>query len=150
MKQKIERATVLLEALPYIRQFFQKRVVVKYGGHAIADDDLKQDFVLDLILLNYVGINLVVVHGGGPQIEEHLGKIGKASTFVDGMRVTDKETLEIVEMVLIGKINQEIVGLINQHDGHAIGLSGKDGSLIKARKMKGKKQIIFLQVCREL
>jgi acetylglutamate kinase len=125
---------VLLEALPYIREFRGKSVVIKYGGAAMESTDLKAPFALDVILLHLVGINPVIVHGGGPQIGALMKKLGKEPKFVGGMRVTDVETVEIVEMVLVGKINKEIVGLINLHGGRAVGLSGKDGGLIRARK----------------
>ena len=125
---------VLLEALPYIREFRGKSVVIKYGGAAMESTDLKAPFALDVILLHLVGINPVIVHGGGPQIGALMKKLGKEPKFVGGMRVTDVETVEIVEMVLVGKINKEIVGLINLHGGRAVGLSGKDGGLIQARK----------------
>lgn len=124
-----------MEALPYIRRFYGKTFVIKYGGHAMIDEDLKDTFAQDVVLLKYVGINPVVVHGGGPQINEVLKKMGTPTQFVRGMRVTDQETMDIVEMVLVGKINKEIVNLINQHGGMAVGLSGKDGGLILARKM---------------
>jgi acetylglutamate kinase len=126
---------VLMEALPYIRRFYGKTFVVKYGGNAMVDEELKDSFAQDIVLLKYVGINPVVVHGGGPQINEMLEKMGTPSQFVRGMRVTDQETMDIVEMVLVGKINKEIVNLINQHGGMAVGLCGKDGGLIRARKM---------------
>jgi len=135
MEAFIEKAEILLEALPYIRRFYGKTFVVKYGGAAMADEELKTGFAQDIVLLKYVGINPVVVHGGGPQINEMLKKMGTPSQFVRGMRVTDQETMDIVEMVLVGKINKEIVNLINQHGGMAVGLSGKDGGLIRARKM---------------
>jgi acetylglutamate kinase len=125
---------VLLEALPYIREFRGKSVVIKYGGAAMESDDLKAWFALDVVLLHLVGINPVIVHGGGPQIGALMKKLGKEPAFVGGMRVTDAETMEIVEMVLVGKINKEIVGLINHHGGRAVGLSGKDGDLLRARK----------------
>lgn len=131
-----DRAKVLIEALPYIRRFKNATVVVKYGGHAMVDEGLKKNFALDIILLKYVGLNPVVVHGGGPQIGEVLKRLSIESEFVDGMRVTDKETMDVVEMVLVGKINKEIVTLINQNGGQSVGLSGKDGRLITARKMK--------------
>jgi acetylglutamate kinase len=124
-----------MEALPYIRRFYGKTFVVKYGGSPMVDEELKASFAQDIVLLKFVGINPVVVHGGGPQINEMLEKMGTSIQFVRGMRVTDRETMEIVEMVLVGKINKEIVNLINQHGGMAVGLSGKDGSLIRARKM---------------
>ena len=124
-----------MEALPYIQRFYGKIFVVKYGGSAMADEELKASFAQDIVLLKYVGINPVVVHGGGPQINEMLEKMGTPTQFVRGMRVTDQATMDIVEMVLVGKINKEIVNLINQHGGMAVGLSGKDGALIRARKM---------------
>jgi acetylglutamate kinase len=130
-----ERAQVLMEALPYIRAFYGKRLVVKYGGHAMVKEDLKRSFAMDVVLMKYIGMNPVIVHGGGPQIGELMEKLGKVPHFVQGMRVTDAETMDIVEMVLGGKINKEIVGLINQHGGRAIGLSGKDGGLIKASRL---------------
>jgi acetylglutamate kinase len=131
-----ERAQVLMEALPYIRAFYGKRLVVKYGGHAMVKDDLKTSFAMDVVLMKYIGMNPVIVHGGGPQIGELMERLGKVPHFVQGMRVTDAETMDIVEMVLGGKINKEIVALINQHGGRATGLSGKDGGLIKASRLK--------------
>jgi acetylglutamate kinase len=133
-----ERAQVLMEALPYIRAFYGKRLVVKYGGHAMIKDDLKTSFAMDVVLMKYIGMNPVIIHGGGPQIGELMERLGKVPQFVQGMRVTDAETMDIVEMVLGGKINKEIVGLINQHGGRAIGLSGKDGGLLKASRLKVK------------
>ena len=127
-------AEVLLEALPYIRQFSGKTVVIKYGGAAMEQADLKEQFALDVILMAYVGINPVIVHGGGPQIGAMMKRLGKEPKFVGGMRVTDAETVEIVEMVLVGKINKEIVGLINHHGGRAVGLSGKDADLLRAHR----------------
>ncbi len=135
MKSQVERAAVLIEALPYLKKFYQKTVVIKYGGHAMVDEQLKESFAKDIVLLKYVGINPVVVHGGGPQIGSMLNKIGKESSFRYGMRVTDEETMDVVEMVLAGKVNKEIVSLLNRHGGRAVGLSGKDGHLIEARKM---------------
>src|SRR5207247_10889156 len=123
------RAEVLLEALPYIREFRGKTVVIKYGGAAMERADLKEPFALDVILLHLVGINPVIVHGGGPQIGALMKRLGKEPSFVGGMRVTDEETVEIVEVVLVGKINKEIVGLLHRHGGTASGLSGKDGPL---------------------
>ena len=128
-------AKVLTEALPYIKRFNRKTIVIKYGGNAMADDVLKNDFARDVVLMKLVGMNPVVVHGGGPQIGELLKRMGKESEFVDGMRVTDSETMDIVEMVLGGQVNKEIVNLINKHGGSAVGLTGKDGDLIHARKM---------------
>ncbi|HEX2384945.1 MAG TPA: acetylglutamate kinase [Candidatus Binatia bacterium] len=135
MERFIGKAEVLMEALPYIRRFYGKTFVVKYGGNAMVDEELKDSFAQDIVLLKYVGINPVVVHGGGPQINEMLEKMGTPTQFVRGMRVTDPATMDIVEMVLVGKINKEIVNLINQHGGMAVGLCGKDGALIRARKM---------------
>ena len=128
------RAEILLEALPYIREFRGKTIVIKYGGAAMERADLKDPFALDVILLRLVGINPVIVHGGGPQIGALMKRLGKESRFVGGMRVTDQETVEIVEMVLVGKINKEIVGRINHNGGKAIGLSGKDAGLLRARR----------------
>ena len=134
IQNSMERADILLEALPYIKRFYNKTIVIKYGGHAMVDDELKDKFAQDVVMMKYIGINPVVVHGGGPQIGTLLKKLGKESKFIQGMRVTDEETMNIVEMVLVGMVNQEIVGLINQHGGNAVGLSGKDGNLIKAEK----------------
>ena len=128
-------AHVLTEALPYIRRFQGKTVVIKYGGNAMVDDELKSGFARDVVLMKLVGINPVVVHGGGPQIGQLLEKLGKESHFIDGMRVTDSETMDVVEMVLGGLVNKEIVNLITHHGGRAVGLTGKDGDLIRARKM---------------
>ena len=135
MENFISKAEVLMETLPYFRRFYGKTFVIKYGGHAMADEELKESFAQDVVLLKYVGINPVIVHGGGPQIDQVLDRMGITSRYVRGMRVTDQETLDIVEMVLVGKVNKEIVNLINQHGGMAVGLSGKDGGLILARKM---------------
>ncbi len=132
-------AEVLTEALPYIRRFQGKTIVIKYGGHAMVKQNLKESFAQDVILMKLVGINPVIVHGGGPQISKILAKIGKESRFVDGMRVTDSETMDVVEMVLGGLVNKEIVNLINSLGGRAVGLTGKDGHLIKARKLDVKK-----------
>ncbi len=136
MQKLIDKATVLMEALPYIRRFYQKTIVIKYGGHAMIEKELKKDFAMDITLMNYIGLNPVVVHGGGPQIEEVLKKMGKSSKFIEGLRVTDEEIMEVVEMVLVGKVNKEIVSLINQQGGKAVGLSGKDGHLITAKKLR--------------
>lgn len=132
----IEKADVLLEALPYIRRFAGKVMVVKYGGHAMEDDELKDSFAQDVALLKYVGMNPVIVHGGGPQIDAQLQKAGIVPRFVRGLRVTDAATMDIVEMVLVGKVNKEIVTLLNRHGGSAVGLSGKDGELVVARKRR--------------
>lgn len=129
------KAAILAEALPYIKRFHGKTVVVKYGGNAMTDDHLKQCFARDVVLLKLVGFNVVVVHGGGPQIENLLTRVGKKGEFIQGMRVTDAETMEVVEMVLGGQVNKEIVNLINQHGGKAVGLTGKDGSFIRAKKL---------------
>lgn len=134
ISNSIERADILLETLPYIRRFYNKTIVIKYGGHAMVDNELKDKFAQDVVMMKYIGINPVVVHGGGPQIGDLLKKVGKESKFVQGMRVTDEETMNIVEMVLVGMVNKEIVGLINRHGGNAVGLSGKDGNLIIAEK----------------
>lgn len=135
MQHVIEKASVLHEALPYIRRFHGRTFVVKYGGHAMVDAELKASFAKDICLLRYVGIHVVVVHGGGPQINATLKKMGVSSTFVSGLRVTDEPTMDVVEMVLGGQINQEIVGLICMQGGRAVGLSGKDDSFIRARKL---------------
>ncbi|GAB6268996.1 MAG: acetylglutamate kinase [Smithella sp.] len=134
IKNLMERADILLEALPYIKRFYNKTIVIKYGGHAMVDDELKDRFAQDIVMMKYIGINPVIVHGGGPQIGTLLKKLGKESKFIQGMRVTDEETMNIVEMVLVGTVNKEIVGLINRHGGNAVGLSGKDGNLIRAEK----------------
>lgn len=136
MQKYIQKIETLLESLPYIQQFYNKTIVIKYGGHAMVEERLKQSFALDIILMKYVGLNPVIVHGGGPQIGDLLKKLGKQSRFVNGIRVTDDETMDVVEMVLVGKVNKEIVGLINHYGGKAVGLSGKDGGLIKAKKLK--------------
>jgi acetylglutamate kinase len=134
----IEKAGILMEALPFIRAFWGKTFVIKYGGAAMEAPHLTESFAKDVILLRYVGMNPVIVHGGGPQIDALMKRLGKKPQRVAGMRVTDEETMEIVEMVLVGKINPEIVALINHHGGRALGLSGKDASLIRARKMTHK------------
>ncbi|WP_459948543.1 acetylglutamate kinase [Denitratisoma sp. agr-D3] len=129
------KAGILAEALPYIQKFHGKTIVVKYGGNAMTDEHLKQCFARDVVLLKLVGMNVVVVHGGGPQIESLLAKVGKKGEFIQGMRVTDAETMELVEMVLGGQVNKDVVNLINQAGGKAVGLTGKDGNLIRARKL---------------
>jgi acetylglutamate kinase len=134
VQRGIDKAKILIEALPYIRAFAGKTVVVKYGGAAMTDEALKQSVALDVILMRYVGMQPVVVHGGGPEITKAMERAGLTPTFVGGLRVTDQVTMKIVEMVLVGQINQELVTLINQHGGSAVGLSGKDGGLIRARK----------------
>src|SRR5512136_2043231 len=122
MDNPIDKAKVLIEALPYIRRFYDKTIVIKYGGSTMEEERLKRSFAQDVVLLKYIGINPVIVHGGGPQIGDLLTKIGKKSQFIEGMRVTDAETMDVVEMVLVGKVNKEIVNLINQHGGEAVGL----------------------------
>lgn len=133
-------AYVLTEALPYIKRFQGKTVVIKYGGNAMVDAQLKESFARDIVLMKLVGINPVVVHGGGPQIGKLLERLGKSSEFIQGMRVTDSETMDVVEMVLGGLVNKDIVNLINQHSGRAVGLTGKDGGLIRARKLQLRKE----------
>ncbi len=136
MQKLIEKAKILVEAMPYIQTFRGKTFVIKYGGNAMIDEGLKQSFAQDVVLLRYIGINPVIVHGGGPQIGKTMERMGKKPTFVSGQRVTDEETMDIVEMVLGGKVNKEIVNLINRAGGRAVGLTGKDGGLIQARKLK--------------
>lgn len=131
-----DRASILAQALPYIRRFHGKTLVIKYGGNAMTDPILQAAFAEDVVLLKLVGMNPVVVHGGGPQIESALSKIGKKGHFIQGMRVTDSETMEVVEWVLAGEVQQDIVGLINQAGGKAVGLTGRDGALIRAKKLK--------------
>ncbi|WP_456371243.1 acetylglutamate kinase [Thermodesulfatator atlanticus] len=130
------RAKVLIEALPYMRQFYGKVVVIKYGGHAMVNSSLKEAFAQDIVLMKLVGISPVVVHGGGPQISQVMEKMGVKPVFVQGQRVTDDDTMSVVEMVLVGTVNKDIVGLINRHGGKAVGLSGRDGDLVIAEKMK--------------
>jgi acetylglutamate kinase len=132
----VEKADVLLEALPYIRKFAGKVLVVKYGGHAMEDEELRDSFAQDVALLKYVGMNPVIVHGGGPQIDAALKAAGIQPRFVRGLRVTDQATMDIVEMVLVGRINKAIVALLNRHGGTAVGLSGKDGELVVARRSR--------------
>ena len=134
--KKSSVAEILIEALPYIQALDQKTVVIKFGGNAMVDEQLKSSFAQDIVLLKQVGVNPVIVHGGGPQIGKLLEQIGKESRFIEGMRVTDNETMDVVEMVLGGLVNKQIVSLINSHGGRAVGLTGKDGGLINARKMK--------------
>ena len=130
-----DKAKILAEALPYIRRFHGKTIVVKYGGNAMTEENLKQGFARDVVLLKLVGMNPVIVHGGGPQISDMLQRIGKQGEFIQGMRVTDAETMDVVEMVLGGLVNKDIVNLINRHGGLAVGLTGKDGAFIRAKKM---------------
>jgi acetylglutamate kinase len=134
MEKSIEKASTLLEALPYIKNFSGRTLVIKYGGAAMVSQELKENFARDVVLLKYIGINPVIVHGGGPEINQTLAKMGLATKFVDGHRVTDEATLDVVEMVLGGKVNKEIVHLINMWGGRAVGLTGKDGQLILAKK----------------
>lgn len=134
MKEIIEKAEVLIDALPFIRNFYGKTFVIKYGGAAQTKDELKESFAKDVAMLNFIGIRIVIVHGGGPKISATMEKMGKKPSFVHGQRVTDQETMDIVEMVLGGLVNKEIVSLINKHGGRAVGLSGKDGGLISAQK----------------
>ena len=136
MQELINKANVLVEALPWIREFNGKTIVIKYGGNAMVEESLKVGFARDIILMKYIGLNPVVVHGGGPQIAQVMSQMGLKSDFVQGMRVTDSATMNVVEMVLVGRVNKEIVGNINRQGGKAVGLSGKDGNLITARKME--------------
>jgi acetylglutamate kinase len=131
-----DKAEILAQALPYIRKFHGKTMVIKYGGNAMTDPELQADFAEDVVLLKLVGMNPVVVHGGGPQIEQALNRLGKKGEFIQGMRVTDDETMEVVEWVLAGQVQQDIVGLINQAGGKAVGLTGRDGGMIRAQKLK--------------
>ena len=131
-----DQAEILAQALPYIRRYHGKTIVIKYGGNAMTDPALQQDFAEDVVLLKLVGMNPIVVHGGGPQIDEALSRVGKKGTFIQGMRVTDAETMEVVEWVLAGEVQQDIVGLINAAGGKAVGLTGRDGGLIRARKLR--------------
>ncbi len=136
MQTLVEKAEVLTEALPYIRRFFGKTIVIKYGGHAMTEEELRRSFAVDVVLLKFIGLRPVVVHGGGPQIKSTLERLGKVSEFVDGLRVTDDETMEVVEMVLGGRVNHEIVELVQQAGGRAVGLTGSDGGLIKVRRKR--------------
>lgn len=140
MQESIDRAKGLIESLPYMQEFRHKTVVIKYGGHAMVDENLKKQFALDMILLKQIGINPVVVHGGGPQINQLLDRLEIKPSYVQGMRVTDGETMSVVEMVLVGKVNKEIVGNINHCGGRAVGLSGRDGDLVFAEKLQVSKK----------
>ncbi len=140
VEESIEKAKVLIEALPYMQEFRHKTIVIKYGGHAMVDEHLKRQFALDVILLKQIGINPVIVHGGGPQINNLLDRLGIKPNYVQGMRVTDGETMDVVEMVLVGQVNKQIVGLINHCGGKAVGLSGRDGDLVCAKKLKVKRK----------
>lgn len=152
IEELVSRAATLMEALPYIRKFYGKVIVIKYGGNAMVDEKLKESFAKDVIMMRYIGMIPVVVHGGGPQIGDVLAKMGIESKFHQGIRITDAATMDVVEMVLVGKVNKEIVSLVNQHGGRAIGLSGKDGQLLQAKKVtadatqqdKGANEIIDL------
>jgi acetylglutamate kinase len=135
MDKLIKKANILVETLPYIRAFSDKTIVIKYGGNAMTEESLKHKFAQDIVLMKYVGINPVIVHGGGPQIDEMLNRLGIEAVFKQGVRVTDEKTMEIVEMVLAGKINMEIVDLLNRHGGRAVGVSGKDGGFITAKPL---------------
>ena len=135
MREEIAKAKVLVESLPYMREFSGSTVVIKYGGHAMVEEELKRSFALDVILMKHIGINPVIVHGGGPQINRFLEKMQVTPSYVQGMRVTDGETMDVVEMVLVGKVNKEIVGLINHCGGKAVGLSGRDADLVQALKL---------------
>lgn len=136
MKKSIQKAEVLIEALPFIKKFYNKTIVIKYGGNAMVSDELQNNFALDVVMMKYIGINPVIVHGGGPQIGKTLELFGIQSKFIDGQRVTSKEMIDVVEMVLGGKINKGIVSLINRHGGNAVGITGKDGDLIQARRFR--------------
>jgi acetylglutamate kinase len=136
MKTATDRAAVLVEALPYIRRFFDKTIVIKYGGSAMSDPELRASFAVDVVLLKYIGLRPVIVHGGGPQIGATLARLGRESTFVDGLRVTDDETMEVVEMVLGGKLNREIVALVQQAGGRAMGLTGSDGGMLRVERLR--------------
>ncbi|MCH2188162.1 acetylglutamate kinase [Myxococcota bacterium] len=140
MQTLVEKAKVLTEALPYMRKFFGKTIVIKYGGHAMTDADLRSSFAVDVVLLKFIGLLPVIVHGGGPQIASTLSRFGKKSTFVDGLRVTDDETMEVVEMVLGGTVNREIVELVQQGGGRAVGVTGSDGGLLRVRRKQVKGQ----------
>ncbi len=134
MQDLVDKARVLIEALPYMRRFVGKTIVIKYGGHAMVDHELRASFALDIVLLKHIGVRPVIVHGGGPQIAIALERLGIESTFVDGLRVTDADTMEVVEMVLGGEVNREIVELVQQGGGRAIGLTGSDGGMIRVRR----------------
>jgi acetylglutamate kinase len=136
VKESIQKAKVLVDSLPYMQKFRHKTIVIKYGGHAMVDEHLKKQFALDVILLKQVGINPIIVHGGGPQINRLLDRLDIQPSYIQGMRVTDEQTMDVVEMVLVGKVNKEIVGLINHCGGKAVGLSGRDGDLVCAQKLK--------------
>jgi acetylglutamate kinase len=136
LEDLVNKARVLVEALPYMRRFVGRSIVIKYGGHAMTDEDLRASFAVDVVLLTYIGVRPIIVHGGGPQIGATLERLGKESRFIDGLRVTDDETMDVVEMVLGGKINREIVELIGQGGGRAVGLTGSDGGMLRVRKKR--------------
>ncbi|HZK24859.1 MAG TPA: acetylglutamate kinase [Oscillospiraceae bacterium] len=149
VQQLIAKADVLIESLPYLRSFADKTFVIKYGGHAMVSEELKKSVMMDIILLKYIGINPIVVHGGGAEVTKMLQRLGQESQFVNGLRVTDKEAIEVVEMVLTGKVNKQIVALINQYGGKAVGLSGKDANLLVARRrapeqLSGSEEVVDL------
>ncbi len=149
MDEALQKASTLMEALPYIRKFYGKTIVIKYGGHAMVDENLKETFAKDIVLMKYIGLNPVVVHGGGPQIGKVLEQMGIESKFHRGIRITDEATMDVVEMVLVGKVNKEIVRLINQHGGKAVGISGADGDLMKAKQLP-KEKVTFDQNVHEI
>src|SRR3990167_1617662 len=149
MQEAQQKASTLMEALPYIKRFFGKTIVVKYGGNAMVDEKLKEGFAKDIVLMKYIGLNPVVVHGGGPQIGKVLEQMGIESRFHRGIRITDEATMDVVEMVLVGKVNKEIVSLMNRHGGKAVGVSGADGVLIKAKKLP-KEKVTFDQKISEI
>lgn len=140
MQKRIAKAETLIEALPFIKTFYDKTIVIKYGGNAMVNEELKESFALDVVMMKYIGINPVIVHGGGPQIGRTLELFGIKSEFIDGQRVTSKEMINVVEMVLGGKVNQDIVSLINRHGGNAVGITGKDGDLIHAKRYRKVRQ----------
>lgn len=149
MDQALQKASVLMEALPYIKKFYGKTIVIKYGGHAMVDETLKETFAKDIVLMKYIGLNPVVVHGGGPQIGKVLEQMGIESKFHRGIRITDEATMDVVEMVLVGKVNKEIVRLINRNGGKAVGVSGADGELVKAKQLP-KEKVTFDQKVHEI
>lgn len=149
MEEAMQKASTLMEALPYIRKFYGKTIVIKYGGNAMVDENLKETFAKDIVLMKYIGLNPVVVHGGGPQIGKVLEQMGIESKFHRGIRITDEATMDVVEMVLVGKVNKEIVRLINRNGGKAVGVSGADGDLVKAKQLP-KEKVTFDQKVHEI
>lgn len=149
MEEAMQKASTLMEALPYIKKFYGKTIVIKYGGHAMVDERLKETFAKDIVLMKYIGLNPVVVHGGGPQIGKVLEQMGIESKFHRGIRITDEATMDVVEMVLVGKVNKEIVRLINRNGGKAVGISGADGELVKAKQLP-KEKVTFDQKVHEI